>query len=304
MTVRSDPIEGGRTDSEPMDVERAGPMDVDRAEPTNVEPAEPTDVERAKLVHETRKTIKRMRALGRLLRYELGEQELERVEDSLRTAGRRLAGARDAEVRLATLERLRARHPRALELKGVERLNERLRGEREQTGELASPRDVLKDIEEMRRALRHWNLVDPDFDALSPGLRRLYGEGRRRHARLKREHGCDAERVHDWRKRVKALYYALDMLGASDAKGARGVTRRAKHLGELLGEEHDLWMLGVYVECHPDACGEDTSAHERLLKLIERRRKRLRKRALAGGARLYRRKPRKFARRIGDSLRR
>ncbi len=35
------------------------------------------------------------------------------------------------------------------------------------------------------------------------------------------EHGRDEQDVHDWRKRVKSLYYALDMLGAKKAKGAR-----------------------------------------------------------------------------------
>jgi CHAD domain-containing protein len=278
MTVRSDPIEGGSADSDPEDGDRA------------------------QLVHETRKTIKRMRALARLLRHELGEQEFKRVDGTLRTAGKRLAGARDAEVRLATLERLRARHSGALELEGIERLSRRLRGEREQASEPASPRNVLQDIAEMRRDLAHWSLVDPDFEALSPGLRRLYREGRRRYARVERERGHDAEHVHDWRKRVKALYYALDILGASESKGARGVLRRAERLGELLGEEHDLWMLCAYLECHPDACGEDAPAHEMLLKLTEHRRKRLRKRARKVGKSLYKRKPRKFVRRVGDSL--
>ncbi|MGC2372920.1 MAG: CHAD domain-containing protein, partial [Solirubrobacteraceae bacterium] len=66
MTVRSDPTEGGRADSKPLDEDRA------------------------ELVHEARKTIKRMRALARLLRYELGEQEFERVDGALRAAGGRL----------------------------------------------------------------------------------------------------------------------------------------------------------------------------------------------------------------------
>lgn len=276
MTMRSDPNEGGEAGSHPA--------------------------HRAELVHEARKAIKRMRALARLLRYELGEQELERVNSSLRAAAQRLAGARDADVRLATLERLRARHPKALALEGVERLGERLERERERASEPASPQDVLADIADMRRHLAHWNLVEHDFDALAPGLKRIYREGRRRCARVKREHGRNAEDVHDWRKRVKGLYYALDMLGGANAKGARLATRRAERLGDLLGEEHDLWLLCAYVEQHPDAFGGDTAAHEKLMKLTERQRKRLRKRALKLGKRLYERKPDDFARRIGSAL--
>jgi CHAD domain-containing protein len=263
---------------------------------------DPAELSHAELVHEARKTIKRMRALARLLRYELGEQELERVNSSLRAAGRRLAGARDAEVRLATLEHLRARHPKVLALDGVEILGARLERELEGAREPTAPQDVLADIAEMRRDLAHWNLVDADFGALSPGLQRLYREGRYRYTNVKREQARDAERLHNWRKRVKALYYALDMLGASEAKGARSTTRQAKRLGDLLGDEHDLWMLCAYLKQNPDACGHDTSAANTLLKLAEQRRKRLRKRALKVGKRLFERKPRKFLQRIGDSL--
>ncbi len=259
--------------------------------------------DQAELVHETRKAIKRMRALARLLRYELDEQEFERVNSLLRVAGQRLAGARDAEVRLATLHKLRARHPKALALEGVERLSERLEGERERTSDPAPPPDVLADIAEMRRDLARWNLVEHDFETLAPGLERIYREGRRRRARVKRDRARSAEHLHDWRKRVKALYYALDMLGGSGADGTpRKATRRADRLGDLLGEEHDLWMLCAYVELHAAAFGEDTAAHMKLLRRIERRRARLRKRALKLGARLYRRKPRDFTRRVASSL--
>ncbi|HEY5194881.1 MAG TPA: CHAD domain-containing protein [Solirubrobacteraceae bacterium] len=274
----------------------------DPAEPGHEAGSHATKANPPELVHEARKAIKRMRALARLLRHELGEQEFKRVNNALRAAGQRLAGARDADVRLATLRSLVERHPEALALEGIRRLDARLEAERGQTVEPSDREEVLRDIAAMRRQLAHWSLVDPDFDAVTPGLRRIYREGRRRGAHVTREHGRDAEDVHDWRKRVKSLYYALDMLGGKKAKGARGLTRRADRLGELLGEEHDLWMLCAYVERHPEAFGSDEAARQELLKRIERRRKRLRKRALELGGRLYKRKPGSFTRRMGRSL--
>ncbi len=287
----------------------------------------PTDA--AELVHEARKAIKRMRALARLLRDELGEPEFARVNASLRSAGRRLAGARDADVRLATLRDLIERHPRALahapgpsrephkraaapspgpskengpRREGIRRLEEQLQRERLRNSQPSDIDEVLADIAAMRDQLARWSLVDIDFDTLSPGLQRIYREGRHRYARCASEQGREEQDVHDWRKRVKSLYYALDMLGAKKAKSARRATRRANRLGDLLGNEHDLWMLCVYVEEHPDAFGTDTAAKAELLKRIEQRRRRLRKRALSLGARLYKRKPGKFTRRIGRAL--
>jgi CHAD domain-containing protein len=270
------------------------PIEDDRSGARAADPAE--------LVHEARKTIKRMRALARLLRDELGEREFARVNASLRRAGQRLAGARDADVRHATLRELIERHPRLLALEGIERLDEQLRRERRQDGRPSDIDEVLADIATMRAQLARWSLVDTDFDTLAPGLRRIYREGRHRYARCKRARERAEQDVHDWRKRVKSLYYALAMLGAKQAKGARRATRRADRLGDLLGSEHDLWMLCAYVEDDPEALRADAAAKTELLKLIERRRRRLRKRALAIGARLYKRKPGKFTRRIDRAL--
>jgi CHAD domain-containing protein len=276
MAIRSDPIEQDGAVSHPVDL--------------------------VELVHDARKTIKRMRALARLLRHELGEQEFKSVNRSLRVAGQRLAGARDAEVRLATLHNLIERNPKALTREGISRLERRLESEREQTVELSDHDKALQDIAAMRQQLARWTQVGHDFEALAPGLERIYREGRRRHARVKRGHGRDAQDVHDWRKRVKSLYYVLDMLGGKRANGTRGPRRRADRLGEVLGEEHDLWMLCAYVDEHPDRLGEDQAAQQELIERIERRRKQLRKRALKLGARLYRRKPGSFTRRVGRSL--
>jgi CHAD domain-containing protein len=276
MVIGSDPVEGDTTD-------------VRQADP-------------AELVHDARKAIKRMRALARLLRHELGEPEFERVNDSLRATAQRLAGARDAEVRLATLRALAKRHPKALTPARIRPLSERLESER---GEAIEPSDrdrVLADIATMRTQLAQWNLIEHDFHALAPGLRRIYREGRQRARRVKRGHVRNAQDLHDWRKRVKSLYYVLDMLGCSDSIGARGATRRADRLGDLLGDEHDLWMLRAYLDQHPDAFAGDNATRDALLKRIERRRKCLRERALKLGARLYRRKPSSFTRRIGRSL--
>lgn len=301
MAIRNDPIEDSETGSYRANgAGRAHATGPRRPDP--VEPAPEIGSDPAELVHEARKAIKRMRALARLLRYELGEQEFGRVNDSLRNAGRRLAGARDAEVRLATLEGLAESHPKALALEGIGHLRERLELERAQAGEPTNSEEVLEDIAAMRRQVAQWNLVERDFEALAPGLRRIYREGRRRHARVKhKRENNDVHDLHDWRKRVKSLYYALDTLGAKKVKGARRATHRADRLGDLLGEEHDLWMLCAYVEEHPRCFGADMLARDALLGRIERRRKRLRKRALKLGARLYKRKPGKFTRRIGSS---
>jgi CHAD domain-containing protein len=255
--------------------------------------------DRAHLVHEARKTIKRMRAMARLLRREIGEQEFEHVNASLREAGKRLAGARDTEVRIATLGDLRARHPGELAGEQIDALLARLERDRAATHGLGPEPAVLADIAEMRRDLLRWNLLEHDSDALTAGLRSIYRDGRLRYRRIKRSHARDPERMHDWRKRVKGLYYALDMLGGKQAAPTAKLTRRADRLGEALGEEHDLWMLAGFLQREERL---DKQTRDLLLELIERRRERLGKRALKLGRRLYAHKPGRFAVRAGRAL--
>jgi len=286
-------------------------------------------------VHETRKSLKRLRALIRLLEEELGARAFARENALLRGAGMRLAGARDAEVIVDTLDRLCARHPkelarsgRILELRSA-LVAERTREAMKASEDTATRAEVLADLRAARSGLAEWTPSRRDgFEAVEPGLRRIYKQGRRRLRRASRRRGDTARAMHEWRKRVKDLRYAAEMLDRIDPDGRgkaghrsgkrgrkksgrgkdapllRRVARRADELGELLGEEHDLVVLAERVRAAGKRGGVgalDKQTRRALLKLIERRRKRLRRVALREGKRLYRRKPGRFVRRVGEA---
>jgi CHAD domain-containing protein len=275
----------------------------------------------AEAVHDTRKALKRMRTLLLLLEDELGEAAAQREQVLLREAGRKLAGARDSEVLVATLEALMHEHPRRLEPRpGVKRLHARLLAERERaTAELLSDQlmraEVLSDLRQMRARMQAWRpAAKPGLSGLERGYRRLYARGRRRYERAAGARGGRAAAMHRWRKSVKDLRYAAEALsrrheGARALAAVSGVSalapgatrgtrrrrknpiariaRRADRLGERLGEEHDLFVLAQRVR--GPGCGRRT--RRSLLKVINNRRKRLRRRALRDGERLYRRRP-------------
>src|SRR6266480_3325979 len=62
-----------------------------------------TDSSPADAVHEARKDMKKLRAVVRLARDELGDEVYRRENECFRDAARRLSGVRDADVMLDTL---------------------------------------------------------------------------------------------------------------------------------------------------------------------------------------------------------
>jgi CHAD domain len=287
-------------------------------------------------IHELRKALKRLRALMRLLSRELGETAFARENAVLRNAGLRLAGARDAEVLVGTLEGLVRAHPKKLaRRRGVVKLRRQLVAERDRAAQrthdgILARAEVLGELRELRGRVEGWSLPHREgIKTVEPGLLRIYQQGRRRHLRAARGKGDRGLAMHQWRKRVKDLRHAGEMLdrkrpaGDEDAGGGRRrrrrrrrgqrrkqeqpirrLARRADELGELLGEEHDLALLAERLRAGGTRGKENRLEIGRgtrtiLLKLIARRRRRLRRRVLREGERLYRRTPKRFVRRVG-----
>ncbi len=282
---------------------------------------ESSSVPPAEAVHETRKALKRVRALMRLLEGELGVKRARRERAVLRDAAARLAGARDAEVMVSTLDALIARHPRKLgRRRGVVELREALERERDDArvrtlGEdVATREQVAAELARVRARVQRWQLPAGRSAAelTRPGLEHIYRAGRAGRRRVgKRNAGRKA--LHKWRKHVKDLRYGAEVLDLREpAKGGSKpsvkrrskrahrriakVARRADRLSETLGEEHDLMLLAERVRTHGSLKRRRKRTRRRLLRAISRRRAKLRERALRDGERLYARKPRRFVR--------
>mgnify|MGYP003780078465 CR=1 FL=1 len=98
---------------------------------------------------------------------------------------------------------------------------------------------------------------------------------------------------HEWRKRVKYLWYHVRILEASWPPVMAALTSELDVLGDLLGEDHDLADVRGLLMRRPEAAGHDV-----LLGLITQRQKELRKAALPLGRRIYAEKPGAFTARL------
>ncbi|HUA12590.1 MAG TPA: CHAD domain-containing protein [Solirubrobacteraceae bacterium] len=267
----------------------------------------------AQAVHDTRKTIKRLRALVRLLEGHLGPEARKREDRALARTAKMLSGARDSEVMLESLDLLVKRnHGRLGHRAGVGRVRRMLAAESERVardalGDPAVRARAAGELRALRERIGAWQLTGRGrSDLVEPGLVRIYRDGRRRCRRAESGKARSASDMHAWRRRVKDLRYSAEMLAACEGRGGEGerarltrIAKRANVLGETLGEEHDLVMLAAWLEEAPrkgpkaERVGRRT--RRALKRAIARRRRKLRRRALRDGERLYRRRPREVA---------
>jgi CHAD domain-containing protein len=249
-------------------------------------------------VHEARKDLKKLRSLLRLAREGLGEETYRRENTRYRDAARRLSGARDAEVRLQTLDALEERFDGELPdgaASGFRDSLEQSRPEGAGSEHLRELETAASEIAEGRRRIRDWPLDRGGWALIEPGLRRSYRRGRRRMARTREE--PSGENVHEWRKRVKDLWYHLRIVRDAQPDALGGESDRAHDLSDALGDHHDLVVLAGEIRSRANAF-EDETEREALLAAISRRQDELLDDAFRIGDRVYAEKPGEFAKRI------
>jgi CHAD domain-containing protein len=228
-------------------------------------------------VHDARKDMKKLRALLRLV----GDDGLRRESRSFRDAARELAGARDADVMLATVADLEERYE-----VDAGPIRQRLEAHRLSTtggGRQRAADSAIAMLREARERVDDWPLERDGFDAFEDGIRRTYRRGRGDWRKAAKD--PSTENLHEWRKRVKDLWYHFSILQESWKPVMNALADEAHELSDRLGDDHDLAML------------HDFGA-EQLEPLIARRRAELQEEAFGYGTRLYADKPKAFVRRI------
>ncbi|HYX21089.1 MAG TPA: CHAD domain-containing protein, partial [Thermoanaerobaculia bacterium] len=140
----------------------------------------------AEKIHGLRKRLKRIRAVVRLVRDDIGEKTFRRENRLLRELGRTLSPARDAAVRVSALDDLRKKSARDLSTRDLSPARRRLVARRStavrRVSRSATLADLGRELRAMRRRVRGWPLSKPGFACLERGLRRAYRDGRRSEA--------------------------------------------------------------------------------------------------------------------------
>ena len=247
-------------------------------------------------IHEARKSFKKMRAVLRLLRDGLKPGVFKRENRCYRDAGRALAGFRDGYVRVLTVEALMECYAQMLDDGALVQTRRRLLeahqvNVRRLLHEEDRPAQVTATLKKARQRLEAlpWDGVDAGI--VRQGLHRVYKRGYR--ARMDAYVHPRAENFHEWRKRVKYLYYQSTVLHPLWPGPYEGWPQDLDDLGEHLGHVNDLAHLRAHVLAFPAVC--PTHAERKLLLALgDRRRIELQALAYPLGRRIYAQTPEAF----------
>jgi CHAD domain-containing protein len=251
-------------------------------------------------VHESRKCFKKLRGLLRLVRLEIGEAVFKRENRSFRDAGRLLSDLRDSRVMIQTLSDVAEAKQETIDDKVFKALKTELEEKYDATRQrVVQEEQGLVEASLMVRAAQKrvadWPIGDDSYAAIAGGLRKIYKRGCNRMEDA--GHQPTVEAFHEWRKRVKYLWYSMRVLQPIWPELMTTLADEIHELSDFLGEAHDLAELQNMLKEH-DATVADPHRFA-LLSLLECQRSDLQGQALQQGRLIYPEAPDAFVERIG-----
>jgi CHAD domain-containing protein len=255
---------------------------------------------RDKAVHEARKCFKKIRAILRLVRHAIGERHYRYENTAFRDAARPLTEVRDAEVLVETVDKIAKHFADRVRGQSFAAIRKELMTHQREVrhrvlGEENAFAVVETAVREALGRLNGWADVPDRWAGVGKGVRQVYRQARQAFAHATAD--PTVQKLHEWRKQVKSLRYQLEILRAVWPEMMGPLADQADHLGELLGDDHDLAVLRHMLTQDPERFGGEKGV-ELLLALIDRRREELEGEASVLGQRLLQDPSKAFARRL------
>ena len=199
--------------------------------------------DRDRAIHEARKSVKKLRALLRLVSCHLPRELYRQENQHLREAGKHLSELRDSQAILEAFDAVKA--DLHLPASPITAARARLVENKQQIETRVDPATVFNQtrqaLTEVQARLSRLPLPVTGFSLVEEGLERTYKRGRK--ARAKAKKAGTTEAFHEWRKRVKEHWYHVRLL--AEINNQEWTTRldNLKQLEGLLGDDHNLAVM-------------------------------------------------------------
>lgn len=251
----------------------------------------------AEAVHQTRKCLKRCRALIRLVRSGLPPREFHALDRMFRAIANDLSQTRDSDIIAETIDKLRP-HATPKTLAALSRVEASLaKGRARATKNRGAIERAIAELEIAITAIQRLALKFGDFDVIEKGLAAEMRRARRQY--VKAYAGDCEDDFHDWRKTAQRHWRQMQLLVRAEPTLIAARIETARALSQILGENQDLAILKTRMAAVPvvKTGAADLAA---VADLIDARQRALQIAAAPLGATLFAEHPVRFARRLRD----
>lgn len=250
-------------------------------------------------VHEARKCFKRIRAIFRLIRGKINKDTFQDKNTLYRDLGQELAPVRDAYVMVETLKTIHSQLDDSRTKRVATAIRKDLEADYKKTKadfwqNEATVQQVIEALEDELASLDSLSIKHDSFKMFKKGLRKVYKRGYKR-MDVAYERIPDAEAFHDWRKRVKYLWYHMTILQPVHPAKIMPLVTQLDELSDLLGLAHDYAVLYETIASHPKT---QSGLGRQLLAIIDYKRGELELSAKPFGEAIYSLKSKKFTKQV------
>ena len=251
-------------------------------------------------VHETRRTIKRIRAVLKLIRDEIGYSNYYRENIIYRDLSKRLSSLRDSYVLMKTINDFHKEAPGEFPVKETRQISGALEKKLESDLGVFLRQDggfdrVLDDLEVARRRVSQYCKTRDDFCAIRAGIERIYRRGYRYLKIIRKKHS--QEQFHEYRKNTKYLLYQMELIKPAYPKLIKAYSGTIDDHADILGDTRDYECLSSFITAGI-AKKEFSSSSESLLPYVHKRIDDLMQGILPEAYWIYAEKPSGFIKRI------
>lgn len=247
------------------------------------------------VIHDVRKNLKKIRAVIRLIRDELGNEIYKKENTHYRDAGRQISDLRDATSLIEALDRLKGLYEKDLEHKYYIAVKEYLVEKRDKmSDQLLNEESILENLEksilEADKRIQDWPIRNNSFATIKRSFLRVYQRGFSMLGYCMKDNS--SEHLHEWRKRAKYLMYQLRVLLPLWPGMIERFDAEVNQLTDFLGNDHDLALLTLQINAN-DGFSKDGNP-DIINVLIKNRRKVLQEQAFLLGKKIYAENPYNF----------
>ncbi|HSW55750.1 MAG TPA: CHAD domain-containing protein [Ignavibacteriaceae bacterium] len=251
-------------------------------------------------VHDTRKNFKKVRTVQRLIRSDIGEESYQMENSFYRDAGRTLSDLRDSTVLILTFDKLLKNSE--LEMSNFDfSVFKNFLIEKHKTIRIAKSKksavinSLSTDLLLARSRVFDWPLSGDNFKLIKKNLQLIYEQGQKYMYAVFSE--AVKENVHEWRKRVKDLWYSMRILSNLWPEIMSPLVTLLGKLSDALGDANDLFLLKERIISNQSKFKDDQHTRE-LINFIDRRIIDLLRDARSIGRKVYSEDPKFFVGRM------